>query len=355
MSRDILLSLIDADPEQPRKHFDAGKLAELAQSMEINGLAVPILVRPVDERFLIVHGERRFRAALSLGWDTIAGEVREMTSEEARRLALIENVQRADLSPIEEAQAYQGYIDQGMTQTELGKLIGKSQSYIAGKLRYMKLSQSIQGHLDSGEITEGHAKQLLRLHDSGTVTHTCERLIKEGWSVHLTKSKVDGIRLLEPGSKATFLDAADFVRTGQIAGWDVGGVMAREFLEVAFLVGDILNLAEKVEKVDNMPATAWWLTECASLGEAQNVLFMLQLSKREREAPLGEVKLTLADWHLFSLVPDRDFTELLKVPDGCELTSHYAQRAVMDYHGKHADRMNPYDRSIYDAKLAYVT
>src|SRR5262245_3518578 len=127
MSRDIPLSLIDRDEAQPRQHFDAAALSELAQSIAANGLAVPILVRPVGERFIIVHGERRYRATQSLGHETIAAEVRDLSADEARWLTLIENIQRADLSPIEEARAYQWWLNQGMTQEQLGQRIGKSQ------------------------------------------------------------------------------------------------------------------------------------------------------------------------------------------------------------------------------------
>lgn len=163
MSRDILLSLIDRDETQPRQHFDTTALDELAQSIGASGLAVPILVRPSGERFVIVHGERRYRAALSLGWSSIPADVRDLSIEEAGWLALVENVQRSDLSPIEEARAYQARLASGMTQEALGLRIGKTQSYIATKLRFLKLPADVQEGLDKRLISEGHAKQLLRL------------------------------------------------------------------------------------------------------------------------------------------------------------------------------------------------
>lgn len=165
MSHDILLSLIDPDPDQPRKNFDAAKLEELAKSMQANGLAVPILLRPNGERFIIVHGERRYRAASSLAWETIPADVREISPENARWLALVENVQRADLSPIEEAIEFKARLDEGITQTALGERIGKSQSYIAQKLRLLTLPAPIQFYLSKDAITEGHARQLLKLRD----------------------------------------------------------------------------------------------------------------------------------------------------------------------------------------------
>ena len=164
MTRDILLALIDPDPRQNRKTFDEGALDELAQSMAENGLAVPVLVRPgQDGRYVLVHGERRWRAAGRLGWAAIPAEVRDVAPEQARWLALVENIQRADLSPIEEAGAYQAALSEGLTQTELGKRIGKSQSYIAQKLRLLTLPAPLQVYLDRRALSEGHARQLLRL------------------------------------------------------------------------------------------------------------------------------------------------------------------------------------------------
>jgi ParB/RepB/Spo0J family partition protein len=163
MSRDILLHLIDTHPGQPRTHFDQGALDELAQSMAANGLAVPILVRPVGERFIIVHGERRYRAAGLLQWKTIPADVRDISLDEAQWLALVENIQRADLSPIEEARAYQAHIDAGITQTALGQRIGKTQSYIAQKLRLLTLPSPLTLYIGRSALSEGHARQLLRL------------------------------------------------------------------------------------------------------------------------------------------------------------------------------------------------
>lgn len=163
MSRDIPTILIDPDPDQPRKHFNRAAVDELAQSMQASGLASPILVRPVGERFLIVHGERRWRAAQSLAWETIPAIVQDIPADEAQWLALIENIQRADLTPLEEADAYQARLATGMTQEELGRRVGKSQSAIAQKLRLLTLPEPIALYLRRGVLTEGHARQLLKL------------------------------------------------------------------------------------------------------------------------------------------------------------------------------------------------
>jgi ParB/RepB/Spo0J family partition protein len=164
VSRDTRLSLIDPDPEQPRKAFDEVALAELAESMAANGLVVPILLRPVTAgRYMIVHGERRWRAAQRLGWETIPAEVRELTPDEAHWLSLVENVQRADLSPIEEARAYQERLAQGLTQAQLAQRVGKDRSSIAQKLRLLTLPAPVVTYLERRVLSEGHARQLLKL------------------------------------------------------------------------------------------------------------------------------------------------------------------------------------------------
>lgn len=191
MSRDILISLIDPDPDQPRKYFDEASLAELAQSIQANGLAVPILLRPNGERFIIVHGERRYRAVRLLGWDRVPAEVRDIDPDGAKWLALVENVQRNDLSPVEEALAYQARLSEGLTQEQLGRRIGKTQSYIATKLRLLKLPQPIQDCLNTRAITEGHAKQLLRLDSESSQALALGVVLKDNLSVVETKEAVD--------------------------------------------------------------------------------------------------------------------------------------------------------------------
>lgn len=160
---DVPVGRIDPDPSQARKHFDPSKADELSGSMLANGLAVPILLRPSGDRYAIVHGERRWRAACSLGWGTIRAEIRDVSRDEAGWLSLVENVQRASLTPIEEAEAYLSVLGGGMTQESLGKRIGKSQGYIAQKLRLLKLPSPVTFYLARGAIGEGHARQLLRL------------------------------------------------------------------------------------------------------------------------------------------------------------------------------------------------
>lgn len=191
MSRDILINLVTRDEAQPRQYFDQAALDELAQSIAANGLAVPILVRPAGERYIIVHGERRYRAVQSLGHATIAADVRDVSADEAQWLALVENVQRADLSPIEEARAYQARLAEGMTQEQLGQRIGKAQSYIATKLRFLRLPEAAQTALDQRRISEGHAKQLLRIDDPAGILALLDDTLRERLSVRAVGEAAD--------------------------------------------------------------------------------------------------------------------------------------------------------------------
>jgi ParB/RepB/Spo0J family partition protein len=201
MSRDMPITRIDPDPDQPRKHFDPQAVRELAASIEAAGLASPIMVRPVGDRYTIVHGERRYRAVQSLGWDTIPAIVREVDADEAHWLALIENVQRQDLTPMEEAEAYQARLAADMTQEELGRRIGKSQSAIAQKLRLLTLPEPIAIYVRRGALSEGHARQLLRV---------------RGW-LHGLTTEFDGVTAESSVTMREELGLTAFVLTTTIA------------------------------------------------------------------------------------------------------------------------------------------
>ena len=163
MSQDIPLAQIDPDPDPPRRYFSPEGLAELAQPIAKDGVLAPILVRPVADRFMIIHGERRYRAVATLGWETIPAEVRDVDPDTAHWLALVENVQRASLTPIEEAAAFRAAQNTGRTQVEIAQRIGKTQSYVAQKLRLFHLGSGVQYLLAHGGLSEGHARQLLRI------------------------------------------------------------------------------------------------------------------------------------------------------------------------------------------------
>ena len=167
MSRDIRTTAIHPDPDQPRVEFQDNRLADLAQSMDENGQAVSVAIRPDPDRsgqYILIHGERRWRAARRLGWDTIKADVQDIPLEEARWLSLIENVQREALSPVEEARAYRRQLQKhDLTQAGLGEKIGKSQSYVAQKLRLLRMPEPLSFFLERHLLTEGHARQLLKM------------------------------------------------------------------------------------------------------------------------------------------------------------------------------------------------
>lgn len=192
----IPTELIDPDPEQPRKTFDAGGINELAASLKASGQAVAILVRPAGDRYVIVHGERRWRAARQLGWPEIRAEVREVAAADVPWLSLVENLQRSELSPVEEAEALQRLATAGHTQTTIAGKLGKTQSYVAQKLRLLKLPEDVRRRLNEGALSEGHARQLLRLcrdddQAAATIGQICENAVENAWSVKRVKLEVD--------------------------------------------------------------------------------------------------------------------------------------------------------------------
>lgn len=162
--QDIELNKIIPNRFQPRRQFSEASINELAQTLEKEGLLQPIVVREADDKYEIIAGERRFRAAKSLGWEKIPAIVNNMDDDQAASLALIENLQRENLNPIDEAEAYVNLMKlNNLTQTGLAKDMGKSQSYVANKLRLLKLTPKVQSYLASGEISARHGRALVGL------------------------------------------------------------------------------------------------------------------------------------------------------------------------------------------------
>jgi len=156
------VEFIRPNSKQPRKFFDESSIEELAASIKEKGILQPILVRPDGEKFEIVFGERRFRAALKAGLKEVPVMIISMTEGEALETAIIENVHRKDLNPIEEAEAYKYIMEKfNLTQEELSRKIGKSRPAIANVIRLLKLPENVKEKLRTGEITEGHARALL--------------------------------------------------------------------------------------------------------------------------------------------------------------------------------------------------
>lgn len=161
----VQIALIDIDPnrEQPRKTFDESALNELAESIKVHGVIQPIVVTPVGKRFMIIAGERRFRASKIAGKTQIPAIIRNYTSQQIREISLIENLQREDLSPIEEALAIQSLMTEfHMTQEAVADRIGKSRSAIANTLRLLTLDKQVIQLVETGRLSAGHARTLDR-------------------------------------------------------------------------------------------------------------------------------------------------------------------------------------------------
>ncbi|WP_312507162.1 ParB/RepB/Spo0J family partition protein [Lysinibacillus sp.] len=158
----IKLEEIQANPNQPRKHFDERALAELAQSIKVEGIMSPIMVRPIGDKYEIVQGERRFRAALQAGLTEIPSIVREVDEQEAFHLAVIENIQREQMTPIEEAQAFMKYVEMGFTHEQIAEKVNKGRTFVTDRLRMLKLMPELQDWIAERRISHGHVTQLLK-------------------------------------------------------------------------------------------------------------------------------------------------------------------------------------------------
>src|SRR5699024_1004830 len=169
---------------QPRTIFDDSKISELAQTLKTHGIIQPIVVRNLeDNKYEVIAGERRLRAAKSLKWDRIPAIIRNLTDTETASVALIENIQREQLTAIEEASAYVQLLElHGLTQEALAQRLGKSQSTVANRIRLLKLSQDVQEALLNKEITERHGRSLLKL-DEELQSVYLKRIIDEGLNV----------------------------------------------------------------------------------------------------------------------------------------------------------------------------
>lgn len=197
--RMIPLDQIDNNPDQPRKRFDEEQLEELKESIQAHGLLEPIIVRPVDGRYEVVVGERRWRAAQMAGLAEIPAIVRSMSDREAMEIALVENLQREDLNPLEEAEAYRRLMEEfSLTQEEIAERVGKKRSTIANTLRLLELDPEIREDLASGKITGGHAKALLSIPGKAKRLRIARRIVEEGLSVRA----VEELAREEPGKEA---------------------------------------------------------------------------------------------------------------------------------------------------------
>lgn len=189
--REIKIGEIIPGEYQPRRYFDPEKQTELVESIKEKGVIQPIIVRSHKEGYELIAGERRLRAAHEAGLERIPAIVREMSNEDALEIGLIENIQRQDLNPIEEAEAYQQLIREfRMTQDVLAKKVGKDRSSITNSLRILKLPQPVKEEVIKGTISMGHARAILSLDNEKEQQDACEIIVKKGLSVRETEALV---------------------------------------------------------------------------------------------------------------------------------------------------------------------
>ncbi|MDW0111244.1 ParB/RepB/Spo0J family partition protein [Sporosarcina aquimarina] len=187
----INLKSITVNPYQPRKRFDEAAIKELSASIQEHGVLQPIILRKVGSSHEIVVGERRFRAAKLAGLKEIPAVVRQLTDTESMELAILENLQREDLSPIEEAEAYQNLMDSlGLTQEQLAFRLGKSRPHIANHIRLLALPEKVRKDITEGKLSMGHGRTLLGLRKKEQISIIAEKTMKEGLNVRQLEALV---------------------------------------------------------------------------------------------------------------------------------------------------------------------
>ena len=193
--QELAVASIRPNPYQPRVKLDEPRFRELVASMEVTGLLQPVVVRRHLDGYQLIAGERRWRAAQKLGWQKIPAVVKEADDRTLLTLALVENLQRDDLSCIEEATSYQRLLDEfQLSQSEVARLVGRDRSTVANALRLLKLPPEVAGMVDEGQLSEGHGRALLGLHDRAQMTRLAHDAVAQGWSVRQVEAKVRGVR-----------------------------------------------------------------------------------------------------------------------------------------------------------------
>ena len=186
--REIEIEKITPNHDQPRKYFDEDKIKELAKSIKENGIIQPIVIRNKGDKYEIVVGERRYRGAIEAGLKKIPAIIKDYSDSKLLEIALIENIQRKDLNPLEEALAYKTIIKrETITQDELAKRVGKSRSYIANMIRLLELPDEIKEYVSRGTITVGHAKAIMAINNKDKQIELARKIVKDGLSVRETE------------------------------------------------------------------------------------------------------------------------------------------------------------------------
>ncbi len=208
----VKVSLIDLNPQQPRKDFEPNALDELKASIKANGILQPLLVRKRDARYELVAGERRLRACKELGLSEIPVFIKEITDQASLEMALVENLQRKDLNPIEEARGYMRLMrDYELTQDKISEKVGKSRATVANCLRLLGLAEELQEMIEKGLLTSGHAKGILGLESPSEQIKLAKEIISKGLSVREVEEKVQE-RKLPPLTRIRILRRDPMIR-----------------------------------------------------------------------------------------------------------------------------------------------
>jgi ParB family chromosome partitioning protein len=200
--RELPVSQVAPNPYQPRTRVDESALAELTASIEASGLLQPVVVRPKGSGYELIAGERRWRAVQRLGWPTIPAVIKDVGDQTLLTLALVENLQRNDLSAIDEAQGYHRLMEQfAVPQVEVARLVGRSRSTVANLLRLLRLPPDVRELVHQGTLSEGHARALLALENDEAITRLARQAVAEGWSVREIEERVRGEGRASPAAR----------------------------------------------------------------------------------------------------------------------------------------------------------
>lgn len=249
---DLSINQVDPAEEQPRKQFDQDKLEALAESIRAHGVVQPVIVRKQGERFTLVAGERRWRAARLAGLKTIPAIVKEYSSRDVMEIALIENLQREDLNPIEEAEAFQRLMDDyGLTQEEVARIVGRSRSAVANAVRMLTLPARIKSYLIDGQLSSGHARTLVAVGDAGRQEWLAGQIISRGLNVRETEQLVQRDEVAKKKSiekkgkdmkgQAELEDLRDQLRTLLGTQVEISGSPVRGKIQISYFSTDEMN------------------------------------------------------------------------------------------------------------------
>lgn len=254
----VELNINELEPNrgQPRKEFSEEAMRELADSIAQHGVLQPLLVRPLlSGGYQIVAGERRWRASRMAGLTTVPALIRELTDSEVMQIALIENLQREDLKPLEEAQGYQALMEEfGFTQDEISKSVGKSRPAVTNALRLLNLPEAVRGMLARGDLSAGHARTLLSFKDEAAMLAAAKRVVAEGLSVRelekmAKKANAEKPEAIRSTRRIRYYDEAELAlrdtlnRVVHVGGTKKKGVLSIEF----YGEDDLKNLLDELK------------------------------------------------------------------------------------------------------------